>query len=66
MEHMQLVFTDAVVENSISGSRWVGEGEKEYEVLCFLGGVILFVDDPGKKKRKNCHHYDSHCVRVKK
>lgn len=38
MEHtMQLVFTDAVVENSVSGNRWVGEGEKEYEMFVFCG-----------------------------
>lgn len=48
---MQLVFTDAVVENSISGSRWVGEGEKEYEVF-FWGGLFFLWMAKEKKKEK--------------
>lgn len=37
MEHlMQAVFMDTVVENSVSGSRWIGEGEKGYEMFVFL------------------------------
>lgn len=52
MEHMQLVFTDAVVENSISGSRWVGEGEKEYEVFFFGGGLFFLWMTKEKKKEK--------------
>ena len=43
---MQLVFTDAVVENSISGSRWVEKGEKGYEVL------FVFCGGPRKKEKE--------------
>lgn len=43
---MQLVFTDAVVENSISGSRWVGEGEKGYKVL-----FVLWMTKKKKEKK---------------
>lgn len=38
---------DAVVGKSISGSRWVGEGERGTE--CCLS----FVDDQEKKKNKS-------------
>lgn len=36
MEHlMQAVFMDTVVANSVSGSRWIGEGEKGHEMFVF-------------------------------
>ena len=62
MEHlMQAVFMDTVVENSVSGSRWIGEGEKGYEMFVFLRWPRQ-----KKKTKKGCYHSDSHCIKVQK
>ena len=63
MEHlMQAVFMDTVVETSISGNRWLWEGDKGYK-------MFVFHRWPRKKKKetkKDCFHSDSHCIKVQK